>query len=64
MEFIIGNLIKIHPMALVRYDELKDKAARKQIAELTRAYEDKTSISSRRWRAAWPGSPRHTIPTR
>jgi pyruvate, water dikinase len=42
MEFIIGNLIKIHPMALVRYDELKDKAARKQIAELTRAYGDKT----------------------
>jgi pyruvate, water dikinase len=42
MEFIIGNLIKIHPMALVRYDELKDKSARKQIAELTRAYGDKT----------------------
>ena len=42
MEFIIGNLIKIHPMALVRYDELKDKEARQRIAELTQAYDDKT----------------------
>ncbi len=42
MEFIIGNMIRIHPMALVRYDELKDKEARKRIDELTRAYEDKS----------------------
>jgi pyruvate,water dikinase len=42
MEFIIGNLIKIHPMALVRYDELKDIDARRQITELTRAFADKT----------------------
>jgi pyruvate,water dikinase len=42
MEFIIGNLIKIHPMALVRYDELKDRTARRQIGEMTRAYADKT----------------------
>ena len=44
MEFIIGNLIKIHPMALVRYDELKDRAARRQIGELTRAYADKAEF--------------------
>ncbi len=41
MEFIIGNLIKIHPMALVRYAQLEDKQARRRIAELTRAYDDK-----------------------
>lgn len=42
MEFIIGNLIKIHPMALVHFKDLKDKKARASIAELTRAYADKT----------------------
>ena len=42
MEFIISNLIKIHPMALVNYQHLKDKQARSRITELTRAYEDKT----------------------
>ena len=41
MEFIIGNMIKIHPMALVHYQDLKDKKARRRIAELTIAYEDK-----------------------
>jgi pyruvate, water dikinase len=42
MEFIIGNLIKIHPMALVRYDELKDRRARRLIADMTRGFDDKT----------------------
>jgi len=41
MEFIINNIIKIHPMALVRFNELEDKEARRQIQELTRGYEDK-----------------------
>ena len=41
MEFIISNIIKIHPMALVRYDGLKDRSARRQIEELTRGYADK-----------------------
>lgn len=44
MEFIIGNLIKIHPMALVRFDEVRDKEARATIEELTRAFEDKTEF--------------------
>ena len=43
MEFIIGNMIRIHPMALVRFSKLEDKDAKKRIAELTRAYEDKTA---------------------
>ncbi len=42
MEFIINNIIKIHPMALVHYQNLKDKQARRQIAELTSAYENKS----------------------
>lgn len=41
MEFIINNIIKIHPLALIRYDELKDKKARRQIRKLTQGYEDK-----------------------
>ena len=41
MEFIIGNMIRIHPMALVRFDRLEDEEARRQIEELTRAYRDK-----------------------
>lgn len=42
MEFIISNIIKIHPMALVRFDQLADAAARRQIERLTRGYGDKT----------------------
>ncbi len=38
MEFIINNIIKIHPMALVHFDELKDQSARRQIELLTRGY--------------------------
>ncbi|ACK72340.1 phosphoenolpyruvate synthase [Gloeothece citriformis PCC 7424] len=41
MEFIINNLIKIHPMALVHYDNLDDKKAWKKIRDLTRGYDDK-----------------------
>jgi len=42
MEFIINNIIKIHPMALVRFDTLEDKEVKKRIEKLTRGYEDKT----------------------
>ncbi len=42
MEFIINNVIKIHPLALLHYDELEDSAARREISELTRGYEDKS----------------------
>jgi pyruvate,water dikinase len=42
MEFVVSNHIKVHPMALVRYDTLKDEDAKRTIAELTRGYEDKT----------------------
>lgn len=40
MEFIISNIIKIHPMALVHYDKLQDKAVKNQIKKLTQGYSD------------------------
>jgi len=42
MEFVVNNHIKVHPMALVRFDALRDEGARQRIVELTRGYEDKT----------------------
>jgi len=41
LEFIIANHIKAHPLALMKFDELKDFAAKWQIAELTKGYENK-----------------------
>jgi pyruvate,water dikinase len=41
MEFIINNIIKIHPMALVRFDRLEDKKAKRVIEELTEGYADR-----------------------
>lgn len=41
LEFIINNAIRIHPMALVKFDELKDELAKKEIAELTSQYNNK-----------------------
>jgi pyruvate,water dikinase len=42
LEFIINNIIKVHPMALVKFEELKDQEAKKQIEALTLGYADKT----------------------
>lgn len=41
-EFIISNSIKIHPMALVHFDSIKDAATRSEIEKLTVGYKDKT----------------------
>ncbi|MCL4377910.1 MAG: phosphoenolpyruvate synthase [Actinobacteria bacterium] len=41
MEFIISNIIKIHPMALVKYDELKDPEVKRKIDAITEDYKDK-----------------------
>lgn len=41
MEFVVNNHIKVHPMALVHYDDLKDEDAKEEIAELTKGFEDK-----------------------
>jgi pyruvate,water dikinase len=41
MEFVVSNHVRVHPMALVRYDQLKDETAKREIAELTAGYDDK-----------------------
>lgn len=41
IEFVISNVIRIHPMALVKYDECKDEKVKQQIDELTQGYADK-----------------------
>ena len=41
LEFVINNAIQIHPMALVKFDMLKDSKAKEQIAKLTQNYENK-----------------------
>ncbi len=41
MEFIINDIIQIHPMALVHIDQVRDLKAKKKILELTREYRDK-----------------------
>ena len=40
-EFIINSYIKVHPLALLRFNELKDTNVKKQIADLTVGYKDK-----------------------
>jgi pyruvate,water dikinase len=42
MEFVVSNHIRIHPMALVHFDRLKDQAAKDEIARLTDGYADRT----------------------
>ena len=41
LEFVINGSIKVHPMALVNFDEVEDNQAKKEIEELTIGYEDK-----------------------
>ena len=41
MEFVVSNQIRVHPMALVHYDALKDEEAKRAITELTDGYPDK-----------------------
>lgn len=41
MEFVIGNAIGIHPMALVRFDDVEDEEARREIERRTAAYPDR-----------------------
>ncbi len=41
MEFIINNIIKVHPMALVHFDILKSKKTKQIISSLTKRYINK-----------------------
>ncbi len=48
LEFIIANHIKIHPLALLHFDQIKDLSVRQQIAEQTARYETKTAYFTER----------------
>lgn len=41
MEFVINNVIQIHPLALVHFETLEDEEAKRRIEALTRGYDDK-----------------------
>ncbi len=40
MEFIINNIIKIHPLALIHFHQVEDPEARRQILALTQGFHD------------------------
>ena len=41
MEFVVSNAVKVHPLALTRFDQLTDEAAKAGIMALTKGYADK-----------------------
>jgi len=44
MEFVISNTIRVHPLALTRYDQIADPAVRAQIDTLTRGHADRSAF--------------------
>ena len=44
LEFTISNTLQIHPMALVKFNELPNNSEKKQIEALTRHYTDKKTF--------------------
>ncbi|MCX5850854.1 MAG: phosphoenolpyruvate synthase [Deltaproteobacteria bacterium] len=44
LEFIINNFIRIHPMALIQFNKVKDDKIRHEIEELTRGYANKSDF--------------------
>ncbi len=44
MEFIINEYIKVHPMALLKFDQLTDEEAKRKISELTYGYKNKANF--------------------
>ncbi len=44
IEFIINDVVKAHPLALIKYDELEDRKAKAEIDMLTRGYEDRSQF--------------------
>ena len=44
MEFMISNALRVHPMALVKFDDLPDDTEKAQIAAITRHYTDKKTF--------------------
>jgi pyruvate,water dikinase len=43
-EFIINEYIKIHPMALLKFNQLKDESVKRKIEQLTHGYNNKTQF--------------------
>lgn len=43
MEFIVSAVVKVHPMALLHFDELEDAAAKREIGRMTRGFPDRAS---------------------
>ncbi|MGB3344198.1 MAG: phosphoenolpyruvate synthase [Aequorivita sp.] len=41
MEFIITHKVKVHPMALVKFNQLKEDSVKKKIEKITETYPDK-----------------------
>jgi pyruvate,water dikinase len=41
LEFIINNYIKIHPLALINYNKIKDPVVKKEIDKITEGYKNK-----------------------
>lgn len=41
MEFIITHLVKVHPMALLHFDSIKDDLVKKKISRITDSYPEK-----------------------
>jgi pyruvate, water dikinase len=41
MEYIINNIIEVHPLALTRFDQVDDPAARNRIESMTAGYDSK-----------------------
>ncbi|WP_372839284.1 phosphoenolpyruvate synthase [Phaeovulum sp.] len=42
MEFVISNTIRVHPLALTRFDALKDEEVKAEISRLTRGYAERS----------------------
>ena len=40
MEFVVNNIVEVHPMALVHPERVRDEADRRRIAELTQGFPD------------------------
>lgn len=43
MEFIITHYVKVHPMALVKFKQLKSSSVKKDIKKITKNYSDKSN---------------------
>ena len=44
MEFVISNAIRVHPLALLHFDRVRDDAAREEIEAMTKGYDDKAEF--------------------